>query len=133
MRTWSASPATGKPLWRLCTRPEKMLDGNGACLTPVQYNDLLIFADLRMPPCAIRLEQGVQGIAVKEAWKAKRLSLYYSSPVVVGDLLFGFSEGRLGHLYCLDARTGETLWQSDGRLGGAASILCAGDVLLALT
>jgi outer membrane protein assembly factor BamB len=107
------SPATGKRLWRL-----QGLRGEGACLTPVQYKDLLIFADYQGPPWAIRLEKGDKGITAKDVWKAKGLSLYYSSPVLAGDWLFGLSTQKFGQLYCLDAKTGQTLWQSEGRYGG---------------
>jgi outer membrane protein assembly factor BamB len=56
-----------------------------------------------------------------------------SSPVVAGDLVFGHSDHNMGHLFCLDARTGETLWQSHGRMGSYASIVNAGSVWLVLT
>jgi hypothetical protein len=55
-----------------------------------------------------------------------------SSPVLAGDWLLAFAAHKSGHLVCLDARTGQTLWQSDGRLGGCASIVNAGRVWLVL-
>src|SRR5262249_23665211 len=78
-------------------------------------------------------EKGDQGITVKEVWKAKGFPSYMSSPVVAGGWLFGHSDHKMGQLFCLDAQTGETLWQSDGRLGGYASILNLGSVWLVLT
>jgi outer membrane protein assembly factor BamB len=65
--------------------------------------------------------------------------MYYSSPVLAGDLLFGMSDSKGGHFFCLDANTGKTLWEGPARLGltqrreGNASILNAGSVLLFLT
>jgi outer membrane protein assembly factor BamB len=65
--------------------------------------------------------------------------LYYSSPVIAGNLLFGMSVSKLGHLFCLDARTGKTLWEGPPRMGrkdrpeGNASILYAGSAILFLT
>jgi hypothetical protein len=63
--------------------------------------------------------------------------MHMSSPVLAGDWLFGFSGQKGGHLFCLDVKTGQTLWQSEGRLGGNssgyASLLNAGSVWLALT
>jgi hypothetical protein len=58
--------------------------------------------------------------------------LYYSSPVVAGDLVFGMSTRQGGCFFCLDARSGKTLWMSDGGQGGYASILNLGSVLLFL-
>jgi outer membrane protein assembly factor BamB len=123
------SAATGKLLWRIpCPRfdVEK-------CVTPVRYQDLLIFADYKEPPRAVRLAKGDQGITAKEVWKADGPTLHMSSPVLAGDRLVGFSDRQFGHLFCLDARTGATLWRSDGRLGPSAAILNAGSVWLVLT
>jgi outer membrane protein assembly factor BamB len=128
--------ATGKLLWRL---PVPRWDIQ-QCITPVRYRDLLIFADSGEPLRAIRLEKGNQGIAAREVWKAKahtRNGYHTCSPVLAGDWLVGFSGQNAGHLFCLDAKTGQTLWQSEGRLGGHASghasLLNAGDVWLVLT
>jgi outer membrane protein assembly factor BamB len=122
------SSATGKRLWRV----DAPFDGEERCITPVLYKDLLIFAEYKKPPRAIRLEKSASGITAKDVWTAKGLRLYYSSPVPAGDWLFGFST-RKGCFFCLDARSGNTLWESDGRPVGNASILNAGGVLLFLT
>jgi outer membrane protein assembly factor BamB len=122
------SAATGKRLWRV----DAPFDGQERCITPVLYKDLLIFAEYKKPPRAIRLGRSASGLTAKDVWTAKGLSLYYSSPVLAGDLLFGFSTRR-GCFFCLDAPSGNTLWESDGRFVGNASILNAGSVLLFLT
>jgi outer membrane protein assembly factor BamB len=130
------SAATGKLLWRLSV-PRWDLQ---QCITPVQYRDLLILADSGEPLRAIRLEKGDKGITPREVWKAKAHTsngYHTCSPVLAGDWLVGFSGQRIGHLFCLDASTGQTLWRSDGRFGanagGHASIVNAGSVWLALT
>jgi outer membrane protein assembly factor BamB len=123
------SLASGKLLWRTPFYHSYYEN----CVTPVQYKDLLIAAGRMEPPCAFRLERGDKGITVKEVWKSKGVPSYMSSPVVAGDRLFGHSDQKMGHLFCLDAKTGETLWQSDGRLGSYAAILNAGSVWLVLT
>jgi outer membrane protein assembly factor BamB len=128
--------ATGQLLWRL---PVPRWDIQ-QCITPVQYKDLLVIADSGSALRAIRLEKTDQGIMAKEVWKAKAHTsdgYHMCSPVVAGDWLLGFSGQKTGHLFCLDAKTGETLWQSEGRLGGMAcnnaSIVNAGGVWLALS
>src|SRR5262249_5129433 len=78
-------------------------------------------------------QRGDQGITAREVWKAKGLPLHMSSPVLAGNLLFGMSTRNLGCFFCLDAGSGKTLWVSDGRQGGYASILNAGGGLLFLT
>jgi outer membrane protein assembly factor BamB len=123
------SAATGQKLWG--TGP-----GGGPgmpCTTPLHYKDLIILADYMDSLRALRLEKGVRGITAKEVWKAKaELKLYYSSPVVAGDLVFGMSTRNQGCFFCLDANNGKTLWESDARQGGYASIVSLGSVLLFL-
>jgi RNA polymerase sigma factor (sigma-70 family) len=127
---WNAhgiSVATGKQLWSV---------GPGSagqpCTTAAQYRDLIILNNDREPLRALRLEKGDKGIVAKEVWKAKGLPLYYSSPVVAGDLVFGLSTRDGGCFFCLDARSGKTCWQSAGGQGSYASILNLGGVLLFL-
>ncbi len=66
-------------------------------------------------------------------WQNKDFSMYMSSPVVSGDLLFGFTERKRGQFFCLRPSDGTTLWTSDGRQGDNAAIVAAGSVLLILT
>jgi outer membrane protein assembly factor BamB len=123
------SAATGKKLWEL----QGPFGGYTTSNTPVQYKDLLIFAGGLGPVRAIRLEKGAKGSTAKEVWNTKSLGLNYSSPVLAGDLLFGLSTRKQGCFFCLDARSGKILWESDGREGAYASILHAGSALLFLT
>jgi outer membrane protein assembly factor BamB len=128
------SLATGKKLWCLNTfSPHEAL-----IVTPLLYEDLLIAAGNREPPRALRLEKGDKGIVVKEVWKSQAPPLHMSSPVLAGNLLFGMSDRKHGCFFCLDARTGKALWESDDRVTrdgpiGNAAILNAGGVLLFLT
>jgi outer membrane protein assembly factor BamB len=122
------SLATGKKLWG--TGP----GGSGMpCTTPLQYKDLIVLADNMDSPRALQLERGDTGLTARDVWKAKNLPLYYSSPVVVGDLVFGMSTRKGGCFFCLDAASGKTLWESNGGQGGYASFLSAGSVVLVLT
>ena len=105
------SVTTGKLCWRL---PVPRWDLQ-QCITPVQYKDLIVIADSGEPLRAIRLEKSGQGITAREVWKANAHTsdgYHMSTPVLAGDWLVGFSGQKVGHLFCLDARTGQTLWQS---------------------
>jgi len=42
-----------------------------------------------------------------------------------------FSNKQKGHFFCLDAKTGKTLWTSDGRMGESALLLTAEGAVLA--
>ena len=122
------SLSTGKKLWAV------RLEGSEKNSTPVLYKDLVIFADYKEPLRAVRLEKGQKGITPKEVWKGDGPAPYMSTPVLDGDLLFGMSARGRGCFFCLDARSGKTLWQSDERQGsGYATTLNARSVVLFLT
>jgi len=128
---WNAagvSAATGQKLWRVGPG-----GGGMPCTTPVPYRDLIILADNLDILRALRLERGDRGIQAKEVWKAEgSLKLYYSSPVVASERVFGMSTRQGGCFFCLDANSGKTLWVSDGSQGGYASIVSLGSVVLFL-
>jgi outer membrane protein assembly factor BamB len=121
------SAATGKKLWGAAPG-----DGPTPYTTPVQYKDLLILNGGQGPLRAVRLGKGAKGIAVTDVWRAKDFPVYYSSPVIAGDRVFGMSTRNGGCFFCLDSRNGKTLWESEGRQGGYASLLNLGSVLLFL-
>ena len=122
-------PASGKLLWQLPAKTE--YDTNS--ITPVVYKDTIIYARENQGLAAVRLaKQGAQ-IVAQEVWKNPENELYLSTPVVAGNLLFGLSVKKRGQFFCLDADTGKTVWQSEGRQGENASLVNAGRYLLALT
>lgn len=124
----SVSLATGKTLWAI------QLEGSEKNSSPLLYKDLIIYADYKEPPRAVRLEKGDKGITPREVWKGQGPAPYMSTPVLAGDLLFGSSARGHGCFFCLDAGSGKTLWQSDERQGfGYATTLNAQSVLLFLT
>jgi outer membrane protein assembly factor BamB len=125
------SAERGTKLWSLRT-----FDTNESLIvTPVLYKDMLIVAGHKESPRALRLEKGDKGIVAREVWKARGVPLHMSSPVVVGDRLFGMSSRKRGCFFCLDANSGKTHWESDGddEVFGHASVVSAGDVVLFLT
>jgi RNA polymerase sigma factor (sigma-70 family) len=122
------SLATGRKLWGVGPG-----GGGMPCTTPVSYKDLIILADNMEALRALRLERESRGIRAKEVWKSQAdLKLYYSSPVVAGERVFGMSTRQGGCFFCLDANSGKTLWVSEGSQGGYASIVSLGSVLLVL-
>ena len=55
----------------------------------------------------------------------------YNTPVLKDGLIYGISGSR--NFYCLDEKTGATLWTDDRQRGDCGAILDAGPVLLALS
>jgi outer membrane protein assembly factor BamB len=125
----SVSAATGKLLWKLPAKT--MYDTN--CNTAVAYKDTIIFSPEGKGVVAVRpVKQGATW-AAQEVWNNAENELYMSSPVLHGNLLFGLSARKKGQFFALDAATGKTVWQSEGRAGENASLLNLGGTLLALT
>jgi outer membrane protein assembly factor BamB len=56
-----------------------------------------------------------------------------STPVLVGDVLYGLSHKKKGQFFAVDAKTGKTLWLSEGRQGDNAALVSAQGALLMLT
>jgi len=122
--------ATGKLLWKLPQKSE--YDENS--VTTIAYRDTLIYSKEEKGLTAIRLVNQSGQIVPQEVWSSKENLLFFSSPVLQGDTLFGFSVLKKGQFFALEAATGKTLWQSPGRMGENAAILNAGGkVLLLLT
>jgi outer membrane protein assembly factor BamB len=113
--------ASGKLLWKIPFTTE--YDQN--IVTPVLYKDTLIFSGIDKGVFAVR-----DG---KTIWQNKGVSMYMSSPVLAGDLLFGFSHLKKGQIFCLDAGTGATLWTGPPRGGDNAAMLASSTMLYWLT
>src|SRR4030095_2900039 len=103
-------------------------------MTTVAYKDLLIYSKEENGLRAVRLTKQGSEIVPQEVWATKEAQMFFSSPVIEGDTLYGFSVLKKGQFVALDAATGKTLWLSPGRLGENAAILnLGGKSLLVLT
>lgn len=121
--------ASGAGLWTL---PFETAYAQNS-VTPAVYKDTVILSGLSRSTFAVRpTKQGASWTAAK-VWDNADVPMYMSSPVIVGDTLFGFSHRNKGQLFALDARTGRTLWVGPPRQGENAAIVAAGDALLILT
>ncbi|MGE5359113.1 MAG: PQQ-binding-like beta-propeller repeat protein [Bacteroidales bacterium] len=101
-------------------------------VTPVLYKDMLIFSGLEQGVFAVKVAKGPNGLAAERVWKNDQVSMYMNSPVVKGDLLFGFSHRNRGQYFCADATTGKTMWLGEPRQGDNAAMLLAGNFILSL-
>src|SRR5262245_35729426 len=65
-------------------------------------------------------------------WQTKDAGMYISTPVVIGDTLFGLSSRQSGQFFALDAQTGRTLWLGQPREAANTAIVKAGRLLFYL-
>ena len=123
------SAATGELLWQIpfSTPYEQNI------VTPVLYHQTLIFSGLSNGVLGVKVLKRGSRWLTETVWQTKDVGMYMSSPVVSGDLLFGFSHLKRGQFFCLDPSNGAILWTSEGRQGDNAAIIDGGSVLLLLT
>ena len=101
-------------------------------VTPVFFRSTLIYSGLSKGTFGVTLTKAGGRWSTKELWNNQEVSMYMSSPVLSGNLLFGFSHKSKGQFFCLDANTGKTQWVSDPRQGDNAAIVQVGQRLLLL-
>jgi outer membrane protein assembly factor BamB len=101
-------PTDGKLLWRV---PAVTRLGRNVT-TPNVWKDLVLVASHQLGLVATRLAQDSSGLAASEAWVNKKMLINFSSPVVVGDHLYGLGPAK--NLVCIDLATGELAWEKTG-------------------
>jgi len=124
-------PANGKVLWHRNLRPRNSYEN---IITPVLYKDFVIYSQTGYPEIiAVRLVRNGDVFEVKDVWSNRGHRLSESTPIVVGDLLIGLSSGKGGHLFCLEAATGKTLWEHGSGLQSEVPLVSAGSAVLVIT
>jgi outer membrane protein assembly factor BamB len=120
--------ASGELLWQISFSTPYVQN----IVTPVFFRSTLIYSGLSKGIMGASITKARGQWSVTELWNNQEVSMYMSSPVLAGNLLFGFSHKNKGQFFCLDANTGKTQWVSDPRQGDNAAILQMGQRLLLL-
>ncbi len=120
--------SSGKLLWKIPFTTSYEQNS----VTPLVYKDTLILSGLDKGTMAIRLAHTGDQWNPQTVWQTRDASMYMSSPVLAGDLLFGFSHLKKGQLFCLDAATGAAKWIGAPRQGENAALLIGRTSLVAL-
>jgi outer membrane protein assembly factor BamB len=101
--------------------------------TPVVFQDLVINGGIDQPLTAIRPKfEGGKWIA-ETVWTNLQTPMFMSSPVLIGETIYGLTQRSKGQFVAIDAATGKTLWNTQGREGDNASMLGSRSWLLAST
>lgn len=122
------SEATGELLWK---RPFKTPSTQNA-ITPILYGKTVIVSGLANPVTALTVTKKNNEWVAEDAWQNADVSLYMSNAVLAGDAIYGMSQRNSGQFFCIDAKTGKTLWTSLPRQATNAAIVHAGDLLFIL-
>jgi outer membrane protein assembly factor BamB len=121
--------ADGALLWRI----PFTTSFNQNSVTPVVRGDVVIYSGLDSGTTAVRIGRAGGQWTTTPVWKNEQISMYMSTPVVVGSTLYGLSHRNRGQFFAVDVGTGRTLWTTVGREGDNASLVAAGLQLLVTT
>jgi outer membrane protein assembly factor BamB len=119
--------STGALLWQFSFTTD--FDQNA--FTPVVFNDLLINGGLGHPLVAIRLTLDGGTWVAETVWTNQQAEMFMSSPVLIGETIYGLTPRNKGQLVAIDAATGKTLWTTQGREGENASMMGSPSWLIA--
>jgi outer membrane protein assembly factor BamB len=125
----SLDPANGKVRFSKRWRARLHESVNAACPVLVGGNHLFLSASYGTGAVLLKVKKD----GALEVWKNNTsLSAHFSTPVAVGDQLYGF-DGRQeegARLRCIDWKTGEVAWTQTGH--GCGSLLAADKKLFML-
>jgi outer membrane protein assembly factor BamB len=125
----SLALADGHVLWRIPFTTE--YDQN--TITPIVFGDLVIYSGINKAATAVRPSQSAGKWETPEVWQNADVPMYMSTAVESGGYLYGLTHRSRGQFFCVDARTGKTMWTTKGREGENAAFMTAGALLMAIT
>ena len=99
-------------------------------VTATSHDGLIFVSGYHNPLISLRK---ASGHTLSQVWENRKHPIYMSSPVVANGLLFGMSQRDQGHIFCVDATSGQTKWTSEGRMGDNVSVQLVGDLLVLLS
>lgn len=120
--------ASGRLLWE---RPFASPNATNS-ITPVLYGQTVIAWGHGGPTTALSVARRNDQWVVETVWENPELPARMSNSVLSGDVMFGLSNRNAGQYYAADAKTGKTLWTSEGRQATNVALARAGNVLFSL-
>ena len=119
---------SGALLWKLALKTPYEQNA----VTPIVSDGLVVYTGLDAPLTAVRPVKRGAAFALETVWTNPDVASYLSTPVVEGGRIYGLSHKKKGQWFCVDAKTGRTLWLTDGRQADSAAILVGAGVLFFL-
>src|SRR5262245_20259322 len=79
-------------------------------VTPIVSGGLVVYTGLDAPLKAVRPVKRGAAFALETVWSNPDVGGYLSTPVLADGKLYGLSYKKKGQWFCVDAKTGRTLW-----------------------
>ena len=102
-------------------------------VTPVVFEDLVIYSGVDQPLTAVRVGAANSQWSARQVWRTESVPMYMSSPVVSGGYLYGLTHRNKGQFFCVEPKTGKVLWTTKGREAENAALIASGNLLIATT
>jgi outer membrane protein assembly factor BamB len=101
-------------------------------ITPIIYGQTIIVSGGNQPVVAFAVARRDNKWVTDNVWENTEVSYRMSNPVIANDVLFSLSTRDMGQYFAIDAKSGKTLWLSEGRQAGNVGVVKAGNLLLCL-
>ena len=122
--------ATGQKLW---SYPYPHIETNQNMPTPTIYKDRILVGGENRGVIGLKITLTDGQWSVEKLWHQKDVALDMSTAVMNNDHFYGMSHYGKGRVFCLDAASGDVLWQGPGRNGDNITFLSVPDHVVALT
>ena len=99
---------------------------------PVVHADAVIVSGNHQGVAAFKPVRSDGEWVTETVWETRVVSMYMSTPVVIGNILYGLSQRSRGQCFALDFRTGSILWLGPPRAARNTAVVKAGKRLLLL-
>jgi outer membrane protein assembly factor BamB len=116
----------GKILWRYA-----LSGANGGGPTPVVDGETIMFS-VGQGTTAIKPTPRGGSWSADVVWQSQDVSMYISTPLVIGHTLFGMSTRSSGQFFAIDTESGKTLWLGPPRQAANAALVKSGELLFYL-
>jgi outer membrane protein assembly factor BamB len=120
--------ATGALLWE---RPYPVPSTTNS-ITPILYGQTVIVSGTEQPIVALTISRRDNKWVAENAWENPDVPMRMSNGVIIRDTLVSLTTRNQGQYFSVDAKTGKTLWRSEGRQATNAALVRGGDYVFAL-
>ncbi len=96
--------------------------------TPVVIGDTVLVASHELGLVSIKLTHTGADWQAAQAWISKNSAINFSSPVAVGNYLYGLGPAK--NFMCVDVKTGKQAWSREGYINTSAGQAHAGFIVM---
>lgn len=123
------NPENGQLLWSVPFKTDYLIN----IPTPVVYKNTVIFSGYQKGVYCYEINKTDTGFVAKEKWQTRKVTMYMSSPILINEKVYSFSEFKKGQFFCLNPEDGSIDWAGPPRQAENALLLSVNNFILAST